>query len=406
MAMKKTISKIAGTEKRTAKTAEPRGNDEARRREAKTSRKESEAEKKRIHNEKDRAKVEVYRENKGHGVKVVLFDKEAGKKPTPKKKSRSNARALKDVAPTSAVSVQKAPKEEFATVTVGKRRYNIPVDEKGNVPYDRLVTRFLDQKKGTKDNQNRRSTAIDIDTTAKKQISIKNKNKIKPEDIKEWWAHPNKSDIIGIDDEHNKVFDTAGATRRSSKKYQRKIGIVNATEEESKMIRKTLDSNFTAAELKTMTENGGITYESANLPGSTSGVYYAGTSNIEFDRQKRGMSPTTITHETTHKLRYDDPSRKGILRSVAHKKVWNSADVDMEEAVTEAETRTRLSPYGKPVRGYYSFLKGDPEKLMDEDRKLFVGKNGPDSRGLKGKRATASVEKNFDKSNIRKLKTR
>ncbi len=295
---------------------------------------------------------------------------------------------------------------------VDGKKYLIPVDDKGCVPEYALAMRFNRKTDGGR-NGTYRSPSRDLDKTASK--SLKLGAKIKPEDIAEWWAHPNESDIIGIDNETTQIYDTDGATRKSSLQYQKKIGIVG-TPEERRQVRKTLDDTFTTAELKKITENGS-TYLFAyngrmNLESNMGGYYNPDNGLIVI---KKGASSGTIVHETTHKLRHNDTKRTGTFTSskiVEHSIKARSGDMvgaeyirAVEEAGTECETVARLSPYkmnGRRV-SYYGKLTGDEDKakkMISEDRKMLVGNSDPDKKGLRGRKAVSSVEKNFKKTNI------
>lgn len=302
--------------------------------------------------------------------------------------------------------------QDFAQVKVDGRTYEIPVDQRGCVPEYALMMRFSQVKDGDRAGAER-SMARDLDQTAEKTLKLG--AEIRPEQIAAWWAHPNESDLVGIDDETTKVYGTDGAVRKSSLPYQRRIGIAG-TPAERKMVRKTLDGSFTAGELKKLTD-GGSTYQFAyegrsRLGANSSGCYSPNDGLIVI---KKGSTPGTVVHETTHRLRHVDSGRTGayttskIDDTVAAIKKGSTQKAEylrsVEEAGTECETVARLSPYranGSRV-SYYSFLTRDggrAKAMIDQDRRTLVGNDRPDGKGLKGRKAVAAVEKNFTKTNI------
>lgn len=303
---------------------------------------------------------------------------------------------------------KKAPKTK--KVVVDGKTYDIPVDKDGFVSESSLIMRFAQVDDGDRGDRIR-SVNRDLDKTASKTLKLG--DKIRPEEIAAWWAHPNESDIIGIDDITTQVFSTEGATRKSSLPYQRKIGIVG-TSGERKMVRQVLDSSFTTAELRKITENGAVyafVYDGdEELPGNSNGCYRSDNGKIII---RKGAGPGTVVHESVHKLRHKD-RRRGTHTSSKIDEYIEEASRDprgadriraVEEAETECETVARLSPFR--VNGgrtsYYGALARDPDgarKLMAEDRKLLVGNADPDKKGLKGKKAVSSVEKNFTKTHI------
>jgi hypothetical protein len=291
--------------------------------------------------------------------------------------------------------------------------YNIPVDDEGCAPESALIARFGQICEGTRSGV-RRSVVRDLNKTSEETITL-TKN-TKPEDIVAWWAYPNEMDIIGIDDENTVAYDTTGATRKSSLKYQRRIG-VSGTANEREMIRKTLDASFTAGELDKMTREGG-TYSVAfsgrkNLGNHSAGYYRPDTKDIVI---MKSAGPGTVIHESVHKLRHIDGSRKGKYTSSKIDEVINEKDPSkrsalraLEEAGTEAETIARLSPFEVNGRrtSYYGFIsKNDEEarRFIKEDRELLVGHADPAKRGVRGRAAERTVEKEFPRLHISRYK--
>ena len=137
-------------------------------------------------------------------------------------------------------------KQETETVKVGKETYRIPVDKDGFVPKEALAARFLDAASG--DRQGRLRSPL-LDQGVDSEIVIRGE-KLKPEDVKHWWAYPNESDIKGIDTKDASIFQVADLRRKGSVNSQRKIAIVDATADQSHTIRTVLDNSFTQKELR------------------------------------------------------------------------------------------------------------------------------------------------------------
>lgn len=294
-------------------------------------------------------------------------------------------------------------------VEVGGKIYAIPVDDRGYVPESALIARFAQTTDGSR-KDGERSVTRDLNKTSEKTVKLK--RNISPEDIAEWWAYPNESDLQGIDDETTTAFDTDGATRKSSIDYQRRIGI-SGTAKERARLREALDNNFTAAELDKMTKEGGsYTFAYPGRMGLESNVAgYYNPSSGEIVLSKTATSGT-IVHEGVHKLRYVDETRKGphTTSKIKHViKADSKAESErmraIEEAETEAETTARMSPYkiNGGRTGYYGWVaetEKDAIRKMNEDRERLVGSADAGKKGLKGKRATAAVEREFKKTHI------
>lgn len=287
--------------------------------------------------------------------------------------------------------------------------YAIPVDDRGFVPESALIARFAQVHDGSRDGRER-SVTRDLNKTS--ETTVKLKRNISPEDIAEWWAHPNESDLQGIDDETTTAFDTEGAVRKSSMDYQRRIGI-SGTAKERARLREALDNNFTAAELDKMTKEGG-SYTFAypgrvGLDANAAGYYNPNSGEIVI---MKGASQGTIVHENVHKLRHVDENRKGphtmskIEQTIKAKTVAESERMRaMEEAETEAETTARMSPYkinGKRT-SYYAHISEtyeDAVRKRDEDRMRLTGNSDLEKNGIKGKKVTQALDKEFMKTHI------
>ncbi|MDR0778223.1 MAG: hypothetical protein LBE48_02130 [Methanomassiliicoccaceae archaeon] len=333
-------------------------------------------------------------------TKVSLMDKIS------KKKSVANTPNTKKAMKDSPSGKQKKAKTEgiitdplkVKKIMVNDKPFLIPVDKDGNVPIDVLVVRFLQVTEGDRKGRER---APHIDQTINANTIIKpDKNgNFKAEDIARWWANPNEFDIEGIDTKDANIFRTLNGSRKGSRAAQHKIAVQTIKEEDYEMIRQSLDNAFTIRELKTMVENGGLTIrvdESIQDPG----VYYPGRNLILVNTRMAGAG--TTTHEAIHHLRRADSERKDIVsKTRIIPGGFTPENQNAEESATTAETFIRLDPNkGRGYRSYYSKLKGNPEKNIDADRELFLGKDG---KPLRGKRAVKALEQEYDKSKIGNL---
>lgn len=295
------------------------------------------------------------------------------------------------------------------TVTVNGKKYQIPVDDKGYVPSYALAARFTNVQEGTGPNVERRNVVIDQRSEAKKVL----KGKLTPQDVKEWWARPNTTDIAGIDDPGSGLLELATLQSEGRKEAQGKVAVIGGTKKDQETIRKVLTNSFTIREQKEMFKNG-MTVEIVKLKEGVAGEYHGrkdGMSHlIRIDPENVGDGDTLL-HEAVHHARLMDPKRKKILtksRSLHPERIAvNKKDVSLEEAATVSETLARQRDYQQPSNaGYYGIVhkNGKNAKIMiSEDRNLYAGSSETGSNGLKGQRAITSVEKNFDKSNIADL---
>lgn len=293
------------------------------------------------------------------------------------------------------------------TVAVGGRKYKIPVDDRGYVPQYALAARFTNVREGTGPKVERRNIATDQNTEAKTIY----KGKLKPEDVKEWWARPNKSDVEGVDDIESTYFDLSALKTQGRKEAHGKIAVVGGTKKDQEKIRKMLSESFTLKEQKEISKEG-VTIEITDIDdagqyhGKRDGMTYLIRVNPDF------LDDDTLLHETIHHSRMVDPSRKTKLTSSRSKSrervIMIDKDVSLEEAATVAETAVRQGGYTASKNpSYYGILskdkKTDPFEMMREDRILLAGSSEVGSSGLKGKRAISSVERNFENSHISDL---
>jgi len=298
-------------------------------------------------------------------------------------------------------------------VIVDGRKYQIPIDSNGKVPKEEIAARYLNMSEGARKGRQYRSPVSDSGITAHIVLPAD----ITPEGIKKWWAHPNTCDVQGIDTADSPLYDVKTLKKQGSKEYQKKIA-VDGTEREQKIVRKTIENSYTVAEQKNMVKKGGLVISVCDLDSERTGKAggYEGMRNgmsyrIRVDKNHVGDGDTLL-HETVHHSRMVDDSRDSpILKSRSKSDKLVSVypvDVALEEAATVAEALTRQSDYRPPDdSGYYGLVSRstgkNAKKLIEEDRRMFVGSSAPGSKGLKGQRAKKSVERGFSSSNIKDL---
>jgi hypothetical protein len=285
-------------------------------------------------------------------------------------------------------------------VEVGGETYYIPVDETGYVPMFALASRLQNIDEGGRKGS-KRNILRDLNTDSESVVKGK---RLTPEEVAEWWAHPNESDIDGIDT----TKDWGKIRGYSRQKYDasRKIMILDAKKDVDAEIRRVLMDNFTKGELDKMASGNGVTVVVENM--GDVGSYDPVNKTIRLN-PLYSKSDSTITHEFTHHLRLKDNKRNGeVTRSRVEDSI-SGEDRNLEEAATTAETLTRLTPYKKVDNtGYHGSMANWNDKLghelVDRDRKIFVGNAEYGLKGLRGKRAIDAVETKFDESEISKLK--
>lgn len=255
-------------------------------------------------------------------------------------------------------------------VSAGDKSYCIPT-ENGVVPDDMLVARLLSAG----------NTGSDTAKTAVKII----KRPFTAKKIAEWWDTPGSADLEGIDTADAEYITETG------------IGIVG-TPREINQIKNAISDSFTKTEQKKMA-GAGTVFSVRDLPEGISAQYAGSKRGVHFivcDPQHVSENEPVV-HESVHLLRMIDSERKGLLKtkSRSRRSVFVTyEDLAAEEALTTAETIARFP--GTPGLSYYTYIRGDPGKLVEDDRSRLKG-------GQKGKKALQAVENSWDSLNIRKL---
>ncbi len=309
-------------------------------------------------------------------------------------------------------------------------RYHIPYSKRtGKVPVDVMFERFIDEDSGVPPGQGRRSVPKDLSQTASKTHTMP-KGGFTPEEIvgTGWWQYPGSCDIEGIDDPRSFYMGPWAGTKGGRREASTRIAVIG-DEDEADLIRRTLIDNFTAAELKKATRDGGLVVTMGDPGRGSAGCYYARQPGIDTPKivirpgYDERFTEDTITHEMTHHLRATDDRRKGLTKYAFPQTEDGEKDLvayslmtdreratirSMEEAATVAETTARTRRASRPS-GYYQDIKGQgrdyetANRLYEEDRQLMMRgfrRDGP----ARGKQAINRVEDRFEDTHISGLR--
>ena len=264
--------------------------------------------------------------------------------------------------------------------------YDIPVGDDGYVPTSELLKRFNNRYAGVKNGRSKRNLVKDYDSFA----DIVLPEKLTPEQAARWWACPSDLDIEGI--------DTPGQPKvKDGVRYH---GTQAEVIKMSQMMRATNDEE----ELKKIRQQDTV-YSSRPLKKGIKGRYIPSMNKVDLDRRS-GMDHQTMSHETTHMMRRRDSSRKNILT------VTNTA-TNVEESCTVAEQMARsraadmsgyywkVPVFDEKTRRWRNPTDAEAIKMAEEDYMILTHGRG---KPLKGKDARKSVEKNWERTNIARLR--
>jgi len=301
------------------------------------------------------------------------------------------------------VYVKAGPTGRAQKVVFGQNTYLIPVDENGNVPIEFIRQRYYATSIG---NGRYRKTEIDSIKDAKVIIEPDEHGNFRPEDIIRWVARPNRYDIRGVDtaDAPGYIWDYGDIKR------DKPITIFNAYGNQEEMVREQISDHYNSAEIKGMTTNGPILIGIGKPGRGASGIFRPKDNAIYVDPLAVQRSPHTVVHETEHASRFNDPSRTGVISGTRIRANPRLSDQErtLEEASTEFGAIARLSITDIDPTSYHSeAMNGDPiaTRLAIVHDKMLLG-NGDINKDLRGKAATAAIEKNFQDSMIGELKLR
>lgn len=168
----------------------------------------------------------------------------------------------------------------------------------------------------------------------------------------------------------------------------------------SQMMRATNDEE----ELKKIRQQETV-YSARPLKRGIKGRYIPSMNKVDLDRRS-GMDHQVMSHETTHMMRRRDSSRKNILT------VTNTA-ANVEESCTVAEQMARsraadmsgyywkVPVFDEKTRRWRNPTDAEAIRMAEEDYMILTYGRG---KPLKGKDARKSVEKNWEKTNIARLR--
>lgn len=268
------------------------------------------------------------------------------------------------------------------------RMYDIPVDENGYVPESELLRRFSNKYMGVKKGRKKRDLVKDYDSYADIVLPAK----ITPQEAAAWWDCPAKYDIEGI--------DTPGPVKeRNGIKY-------HGTQAEVVKMDQMMKAANSPEELQKIRDEGTV-YSARPLKRGVKGQYAPGKNTIDLDR-KTGLDHQTMAHETTHMVRHRvrDPKKDGVLLTV------NEA-TNVEESCTVAEQMARsrdtdytgyywdVPVFDEKTRRWRRPTDAEAVRMAREDYMILTYGRG---KPLKGSEAKISVEENWTKTNIARLR--
>ena len=216
-----------------------------------------------------------------------------------------------------------------------------------------------------------------------------------------------------------------GDRKGESKKVHERIIVYGMPGEEAR-IRKAFDEAFPSIEeQKKMVAKSDLVLEARPLETNVSGKHQGDL--IQLDRDV-GIRNGVVVHEGVHHLRAVDKDRSGAATTLSPDRVQytgKSKDpaviagaklreaVCVEESCTVAEQMARqkdfdpsgyydhVQVYDTKTHRYRNPTREEARRMAEEDRKLFTNGTG---KPLTGKAAIESVNKNWSKSHIARLK--
>ena len=298
----------------------------------------------------------------------------------------------------------------------GKRAkyFDVQTDKFGRVTLDLAAERLMDIADGDRDGR-WRNPIVDFLTTANVRTASSSKKKEDRGRMYKWWRHPNESDVKGLDVAESDLH--AILPKSKNKKRKRHIIISGGTDNQRKAVMGAIENAFTIKEKKLLA--GTLIKIAPTRKPNVAGYYYQrrdprtqefiGAPLIVIEPRYANEEDLVAVHECIHNLREHDHSRKGALKAT---KTYKGKDKDLEESMTEAETRSRQKPF-QPGRGagYYQYVKDRKGKtdgeLELEDRIIInnidLKKHKVEMRNKRGKRAISATRKKFPKTNLARV---
>ncbi len=291
--------------------------------------------------------------------------------------------------------------------------FRVPTDKHGRIPPGLAAERLIDEMDGSR-KKNHRSSAVDFAITANVRSSLVSKEAKNRLNTYKWWLYPNETDVKGMDVAESDLREILPKSKGNKRK--RHIIISGGSKEQRLSIASAVSNAFTVKEKQILA---GTLIKVEPTPPRVAGYYLQsrdaygkprGAPMIVISPKFANERDLVAVHECIHMLREHDSSRKGAL---THTKTYRGRDKDLEESMTEAETRSRQKPF-IPGRGagYYQYVQGrglkSDAKLETEDRIVIntidLEKHKLETRNKRGKRAQSAVRKNFPKTNLARVK--
>lgn len=301
-------------------------------------------------------------------------------------------------------------KVETVVLPSSGKTVRVQVDDDGYVPPG-FLARYLKLKGSPKN---------DYDQKADVVLPVR----ITPRQAAAWMADPDAYDIESVD-VRGKPLRNVGDRKGESRKVHEHIIVYGMPGEEAQ-IRKAFDEAFPSIEeQKKMVAKGDLVLEARPLEQNVSGKHQGDL--IQLDRDV-GIRNGVVVHEGVHHLRAVDRDRSGAATTLSPDKVQytgRSKDpatiahaklreaVCVEESCTVAEQMARqrdfdpsgyyehVQVYDTKTHRYRNPTREEARRMAEEDRKLFTNGTG---KPLTGKAAIESVNRNWSKSHIARLK--
>ena len=285
--------------------------------------------------------------------------------------------------------------------------HSIPVDANGFVLKEDLIRRFY-QIQGT-------NRSPEKDKAVDAEVMIDYHEGMRPLDVIEWWVNPASMDIRGIDDRIHIFTNSRGATRKSTKKYHEQFILRGFDKNDEERFHRTVDSAFTADELKAIFNKGTIVVTVVeDIEGNAMGAFYPYDNSIIYESES--LYEPVFIHELVHALKYHDDNPRGVVTRSQFRVIdglpprirekEQARLIDLEESETMLETVSRMNPYVQPhTSSYYNYVasdKVDALAKMREDRKRITG-IARYTIGIRGKPLMESIESKYDKTHISRL---
>ncbi len=208
-----------------------------------------------------------------------------------------------------------------------------------------------------------------------------------------------------------KVYVDGVPMTESEKRAQSGISFEGVSRSDRAKIRRCLRASTTQKELSKIKGRDALVIRKSSVDDEHSGAYFPRSKGKCAHVVIEDPSDAdTVVHEVVHHLRMTDGDRSGVAKGldlgVKNPRRFRDRN-NVEEAATVAETAARTPAPAKKPSGYYQDIpavksgKITRKQAYDQDREIMTEGN---RKGIVGKKAVESVNRNFGKTNISKKK--